>query len=96
MKQYLCTIQLVAQLTAGTKTKRTGQAVLTLTIEQATNPNLIPRELINRPENLYRAIPRWILGKTREAYKAEKVTFVQLPALGLKEVENFKINYNKL
>jgi hypothetical protein len=95
MKQYLCTIQLVAQLTAGTKTKRTGQAVLTLTSEQATNPNLIPRELINRPEHLYRAIPRWILGKTREAYKAEKVTFVQLPALGLKEVENFKINYNK-
>lgn len=95
-KQYLCTIELTAQLTQGTKTKRKNQIVLSLTQDEAQNPALITREFINAPENLHRAIPRWILGKTREAYKAEKVSFVQLPALGLKEVENENIKLNKI
>lgn len=85
-KQYLAKVQLVARLTQGTKdTKRTGEIVLSLTDDEAKNPDLISKEFLNLPENLHRAIPRFIIGKTREAYRAEKVLSIAGP-LGLKEV----------
>lgn len=87
-KQYLVKVQLVARLTQGTKdTKRTGEIVLSLTDEQAADISTISKDFLNLPENLHRAIPKWILGKTREAYKAEKVLSIVAGPLGLKEVQ---------
>lgn len=87
-KQYLVKVQLIARLQGGTKdTKRTGDIVLSLTNEEATNPALISKEFLNLPENLHRDIPKWILGKTREAYQAEKVISILAGPLGLKEVQ---------
>ena len=37
------------------------------------NPDSMSVEEINRPENLHRAIPRFLTGKIREAYKCTKV-----------------------
>lgn len=87
-KQYLVKVQLVARLTQGTKdTKRTGEIVLSLTDDEAKNTDLISKEFLNLPENLHRAVPKWILGKTREAYRAEKVLSIVAGPLGLKEVQ---------
>ena len=82
MKQYHCTVQLKAQLGAGSITRRKGEVVLNLTDEQAKDPSLISKEFLNLPENLHPAIPRWIVGKIREAYQVEKVLTVNGP-LGL-------------
>ena len=37
------------------------------------NPENMSVEEINRPENLHRAIPRFLTGKIRDAYKCTKV-----------------------